>query len=155
MRAGDPERGFTLPGLLAVVAVTLMGLGTVSTLWSHARQREQEHELIRIGSAYALALERYRRLSPGSARHFPTDLGELVHDPRFVGTTRHLRRLYDDPLRPGRAWQVVRDADGRIAGVHSGSERLPLAQGAVDLRGEPLPPARRYSEWIFRARELP
>lgn len=155
MHSGDRARGFTLPGLLAVVAITLLGLGTASTLWSHERQREQERALIRIGSAYALALERYRQVSPGSARHYPADLGELVHDPRFVGTTRHLRRLYDDPLRPGRGWRVVRGPDGRIVGVHSASETRPLAQGTLDRRGEPLPPAARYSEWIFRAREWP
>lgn len=156
MQAGNAFcRGFTLPGLLAVLAVSLLGLGAAARVWSQDRQRDQERELIRIGSQYALALERYRQLSPGSQRRFPEQLHELVLDRRFVGTMRHLRRLYGDPLEPGSAWQPVRGADGRIVGVRSASARAPLSQGAVDPRGQPLPAATRYSDWVFQARTLP
>jgi type II secretory pathway pseudopilin PulG len=158
MRAGDRRRnaGFTLPGLLAAVTISLLGVQAALTVASQARQREQERELVRIGSAYAIALERYRRVSPGSDRRLPTDLAQLVRDGRFVGTQRHLRRLYDDPLRPGQPWQVERDAEGRIVGVFSASAARPIADGAVDARGLPLPTAaQRYSDWVFRARTTP
>lgn len=155
MRCGEGQCGFALPGLLAAVTVMLLGLGAAAPRWAHDLQREHEHELIRVGSAYAAALERYRRLSPGNVRRLPTRLQDLLRDPRFAGTVRHLRRLHDDPMVPGAAWQVVRDAQGSIVGVHSGSARAPLAQIARDLRGEPLPRASAYDQWVFRVRELP
>lgn len=155
MRCGERERGFTLPGLLAAAALILLGLSAAAPRWAHERQREQERELIRVGSAYAVALERYRRLSPGHVQRLPTRLQDLLRDPRFAGTVRHLRRLHDDPMVPGMAWMVVRDAQGAIVGVRSRSARAPLAQAARDLRGEPLPRATAYDQWVFRVRALP
>jgi type II secretory pathway pseudopilin PulG len=155
MRAGETQGGFTLLALLAFMAVTTLGLAAAVPRWSHERQREQERELIRIGTAYALALERYREVSPGTARRFPERLEYLLRDPRFVGTVRHLRRLHDDPMALGVGWQVLRDAQGSIIGVHSGSPRAPLSRAATDLRGEPLPDATSYAQWVFRARDLP
>jgi type II secretory pathway pseudopilin PulG len=153
MQAG--ERGFTLLGLLAAVTVTLLAVQSAVTVWSHVQQRERERDLIRIGSAYALALERYQQLSPGNLKQFPQDLNALARDTRFVGTMRHLRRVYDDPMRPGQPWQILRDAQGRIVGVFSGSDKRPVAEGAADLRGVPLPPGPTYAQWVFRAREVP
>jgi hypothetical protein len=124
-------------------------------VWSQRLQRERERMLIDIGSRYAMALERYRAASPGGLKRYPQSLDELLLDRRFVGTVRHLRRLYDDPMQPGQPWMAVRNADGEIVGVHSTSTRAPVSTAARDRRGEPLPPARSYAQWVFTARHIP
>ena len=150
-----PTRGFTLPGLLVTMAILAAGLQAAAAVWSHQLQREQEQRLIQVGSRYALALERYRAASPGGLRRYPTALEELLLDRRFVGTVRHLRRLYDDPLQPGRPLALLRNADGEIVGVYSTSARVPIATAATDLRGQALPAARSYAQWVFQARFQP
>lgn len=156
MPHGDAgARGFTLPGLLVMLAVMAMGLQAAASVWSQRLQREREQRLIDIGSRYALALERYRAASPGGLKRYPSSLDELLLDRRFVGTVRHLRRLYDDPMQPGQPWMAVRNADGEIVGVHSTSTKAPVATAARDLRGEPLPPARSYAQWVFTPRHTP
>ena len=87
--------------------------------------------MLRIGALYVQALERYRRSSPGTDKRLPLELEELLMDQRFVGTVRHLRRLYPDPVGSTGRWGVVRGEDGRIQGVHSLSEDEPLIEAAV------------------------
>lgn len=153
MRRGDSrEGGFTLPGLLVAVTVMLLGLQSAAFVWSQQEQRDRERELLRVGGLYAEAIERYRDMSPGAVKAYPAQLQDLLLDPRFVGTVRHLRRLYEDPLQPGRALESVRNADGRIVGVRSSSAASPIARAPMDFRGEPLPAASSYSQWQFLAR---
>jgi type II secretory pathway pseudopilin PulG len=153
MRRGEPrEGGFTLPGLLVAVTVMLLGLQSAAFVWSQQEQRERERELLRVGGLYAEAIERYRDMSPGSVKTYPAQLQELLLDTRFVGTVRHLRRLYDDPVQPGRVLESVLNAEGRIVGVRSTSTAAPIARAPTDLRGESLPAALAYSQWQFLAR---
>jgi hypothetical protein len=76
-----------------------------------------------------------------------------VLDDRFPRPRRHLRQLYADPVEPDQAWGLITDADGRIQGVHSRSERAPLKQVAFEADGVVLPTASRYSDWKFIVRE--
>ena len=147
MRAG--ERGFTYVWVMAAVAILGVGLAAMGSLWSDDARREREQEALRIGRLYAEAIDSYYRASPGSAKLYPPSLEALLEDTRFVGTYRHLRRLYGDPLRPGQPWSVVRGADGRVRGVASTSEDAPLRQEPLDLGVVVLPAARKYSEWQF------
>jgi type II secretory pathway pseudopilin PulG len=151
MRAGSASQsGFTLVWVLAAVALLGAALAKVGPMWSQQAQRERETELLRVGALYAQALHRYRAASPGSAKQTPTNLQSLLEDTRFVGTVRHLRKLYPDPLSPDQAWGLLRNADGTIRGVYSRSELPPLRTETLQLPGvQALPAARRYADWHF------
>lgn len=146
--------GFTYPVLLVVVAVLGLGLAKLGPMWEQAAWREREQELLRVGELYAQALASARRESPGIDGAYPSRLDDLLLDPRVVGTRRHLRRLYPDPLEPGRPWGLVRDARGAIIGVYSQDPRPPLARVAMERGVVSLPAAERYADWIFGPREL-
>lgn len=143
------HQGFTMPALLLLVMLLSLAAATTGPLWSHTERRDRERELIRIGSLYADALTAYRQASPGTTRQFPERLEELLLDQRFVGYRRHLRRLYPDPLQPGTPWGLLRDEHGRIVGVHSLSEKMPIAQSPALPSGYRLNPASRYTDWKF------
>ncbi len=148
------SNGFTYPVLLVVVAVLGLGLAKIGPLWEEAVRRDREQELLRVGELYAQALAEARRESPGGDGAYPSRLEDLLLDTRFVGTRRHLRRLLPDPLLPGRPWGLVRDARGAIIGVYSQDQRQPMAMVGLERGPVSLPPANRYSDWIFGPREL-
>lgn len=153
MRVGDARwrRGFTLVALLFALALVSLALAAAGPIWSQQQRRERERELLRIGALYAQAIQSYQQSAPGSSRDNPARLEDLLLDTRFVGTRRHLRKLYADPLQPGRAWGLVKDEVGRIAGVYSQSTDVPIAKGPVQLPDRTLPPAQRYADWKFLA----
>ena len=80
---------------------------------------------------------------------YPPSLDSLLLDTRFVGTYRHIRRLYADPLDPSRAWGIVRAPDGGVRGVFSQSTEAPLRREPLDLGPTILSAASRYSDWHF------
>jgi type II secretory pathway pseudopilin PulG len=134
--------------------VALMGIGAaaIGPIWAEESRRDQESDLLRVGTLYAEAIGRYYKASPGSVKRFPPTLDALLEDTRFVGTVRHLRALYADPLGPGQSWGLVRAADGGIRGVYSQSEAVPLRKVPIELGSVTLPAAARYSDWQFIAR---
>jgi len=149
------QRGFTYLVVMATVAILGVGLAALGPVWADAVQREREQELLRVGELYARAIGNYRAASPGSVKRYPAELSELLQDHRFVGTRRHLRKLYPDPLNPGRSWALIRAADGGVAGVYSQDERLPFARAAQQVGVVQLPAAQRYSDWKFMLKETP
>lgn len=154
MRAGKAHRGASHRGFTyvwALVGVALLGiaLAAVGPMWADAARREREQELLRIGAIYAQAIAAYYKASPGSEKRYPPDLDALLLDTRFVGTQRHMRRLYPDPMRPLQPWAVVRGPDGTVRGVYSQSTETPFRTEPVDIGVATLPPALRYAEWQF------
>lgn len=143
------QAGFTYLTVVAGVAVLGVGLAAIAPMWAEASRREREQELLRVGQLYAKAIRTYHEQSPGSVRRYPPDLESLLLDPRPVGTRRHLRRLYADPLKPARPWGLVRNADGGIEGVFSQDGRRPLLQAHMRLETVDLRPAASYAEWVF------
>ena len=143
------ERGFIYVWVLALIATLAVGLAAIGPLWSQETKREREDELLRVGKLYAEAIARYYRLSPGSVKRYPPSLEVLVLDTRFVGTVRHLRMLYADPVAAGAAWGLLRAPDGGIRGVYSQSIDAPLRTVAVNMGVTVLAPATRYAEWQF------
>ena len=137
--------------MLVVLAVISVGLAIAGPLWSQGVRREHEHDLLRIGATYAQALADYRDQSPGSDKRFPMTLGQLLNDERMVRMTRHLRRLYPDPVAPESPWGLIRDDRGAIQGVFSQSDDTPLAQGPQQAGSLVMPPVAHYSEWRFVA----
>ncbi|KQV95042.1 hypothetical protein ASC91_25790 [Pelomonas sp. Root1237] len=135
--------------MLLLVALTAAGLSTVAQSWAESARRDKEQQLLRIGALYVHALEDYRRKSPGTEKVLPMELEELVMDRRFVGTVRHIRRLYPDPVGTDGRWGVIRGDNGRIQGVHSLSADEPLIGASIERPGLQLPAARRYADWRF------
>jgi len=158
MEAGRPKRdqqGFTYVMVMAALVLLGIALAAMGPRWADQAQREREAELLHVGRLYAQAIKSYRDATPGSLRRYPPDLDSLTLDTRFVGTRRHMRRLYADPLDPLRPWGLVRDKDGGVVGVYSLDERTPFMQQRVRDDLLELAPATRYLEWIFSPRNTP
>jgi len=152
MRAGSRrQRGFTYLWLLAALAVLGVAMAAVGPLWATAAQRERESELIRVGVAYAQAIEHYRALTPAGMPALPHDVSELLLDPRFPFTVRHLRAAYTDPMQPGQPLEPVRDAAGGLRGVRSTSTLAPLRQVAWSDGRHTIAPAPQIRDWQFLA----
>lgn len=150
-----PQSGFTYVSIMVLVALLGLGLAMLGPLWAEEAQREREQDLLRVGELYAKAIDAYVRSSPGSQKRHPLRLEDLLLDTRYVGTQRHLRKLYADPLQPSRPWGLLRAADGGIRGVFSQDARLPFARAPLELASARLPAASRYSDWVFAPKEQP
>ena len=145
MSAGSRQQGFTLLGLMILIAVMGAGLAAYGELASHAAQREKEAELLFRGNQYRQAIESYYR----KERRYPGALAELVEDKRFPTPARHLRRLYADPVAGGTDWAVMEAPGGGIMGVHSKSEARPAKSGGFRLADKTFQDAQRYADWQF------
>ena len=159
MRAGNAglhagQRGFTYIWLLVAIAVLAIGMVTVGPLWARQAQRDREAEMLRVGVAYAVAIEHYYRMPAGGMRQLPRSVDDLLLDRRFPVPVRHLRSAYTDPLKPGVALELVRAPSGEIRGVASSSLEAPIRQTAWSDGRHTLPattPTTRYRDWQFLA----
>ncbi len=159
MRAGEArsqrvlaqpaQRGFTYVFMLTALTLFSIGLAAIGPAWADRVRREREQELIRLGSLYAAAIASYYAAAPGSLRQYPPELKDLLEDTRRVGTLRHIRKLYKEPLDSSRQWGIVRAADGGVMGVFSKSDEAPFHTAALDIGSAVLAPAERYSAWKF------
>lgn len=148
------QQGFTFVWAIAAVALISVGLSVVGPMWSDQSRRERERELLRIGAIYATAIANYYVSTPGTNKHYPMRLEDLLADNRFWSTRRHLRKLYPDPMQPDRPWGVIRASDGGIKGVYSQDEQQPFAQTAMALGNTRLGVATRYADWLFMPDEV-
>lgn len=155
MRSGSPisvtgQGGFTLLALLFVIAGLGVALAALGTAWETALRREKEAELLFVGDQYRRALESYHQASPGQDKHYPTRLKDLLADPRFPNTVRHLRRLYRDPLGGSEEWGLVKDGE-EIVAIHSLSTDPPLKTEGFPKTYEAFNGAGAYRDWVFTA----
>ena len=159
MRAGKhallaQQGGFTYLWLLAAIAVLAIAMSLVGPMWAEQVQRQREAELLRVGTAYAQAIEHYYRMQSPGARQLPRGVDDLLLDPRFAQPVRHLRQAYTDPLLPGRPLELVRGPAGELRGVASSSGAAPLMRAPWADGHHTLPaatPATRYRDWQFLA----
>lgn len=159
MRAGRPrieraEEGFTYLWLLAALAVLSIGMAVAGPLWARQAQRQREAELIRVGVAYANAIEHYYRMSPAGGQRLPQRVDDLLQDDRFPTPVRHLREAYGDPMLPGQPLEILRTPAGEIRGVASSSPDAPIRQTAWSDGHHALAapsPSTRYRDWQFLA----
>lgn len=115
------------------------GLAAYGEMASHARQREQEAELIWIGNQFREAIGLYYQRSPGAVKRYPGKLEELLEDGRFLNRQRYLRRVYADPMSGKAEWGLVEVPEGGIAGVYTLAEGSVLSQRRFTYQ----PPARK------------
>ncbi|MDC8757638.1 type II secretion system protein [Janthinobacterium fluminis] len=146
------QQGFTYLGLLILVAI--IGLvGAAGLKMGALLQRSAaERELLDIGAAFADALDSYARVTPAGQPRQPAALKDLLRDPRFPGTLRHLRKLYVDPMTGRAEWGLLHPPGGNgIVGVHSLSPARPVKVGNFDARFQGFEDKLRLSDWVFMA----
>lgn len=149
------QSGFTLLWLLFFVATLGVGMAAVGTLWHSASQREKERELLFAGDQYRRALESYSRAALAGETRLPKKLDDLLLDPRFPHTVRHLRRLYPDPISGKNEWGLLRDEQGGIAGVHSLSDQSPFKTAGFPAAYLEFEGKTEYRQWVYAAAAKP
>lgn len=171
-RAGDRQPaprgqgGFGYLWLLLAMALIAAGSGTLLELQQTVARRDKEKELLWIGRQFVAALESYRSVQSYEAgsmqgssnaasdpRYYPGSLEELLKDPRFPGTKRHLRRIFADPVMGKTEWGLIRRSE-RIVGIHSLSSNKPIKQDGFEPNEVSFAGAEHYSNWIFAAPQL-
>ncbi|MEZ4599953.1 MAG: type II secretion system protein [Syntrophotaleaceae bacterium] len=141
------ERGAALMILLVMVMIMGLSAGIAGTTWTNVMQRAREEEMLFRGDQYRRAIGSY--YSAGTtAGNYPLQVEELLKDPRYPGTVRHLRRLYPDPIT-GDAWELVKDSAGRILGVRGASGDKPLKTKDFPEEYEQFENAKTYRDWVF------
>lgn len=150
------QRGFTYLLVLFFIASVGAGLAAVGDLWATSRQQEREVELLFAGSAIRQAIASYYVATPGPVKQYPASLENLLKDPRFPDTRRHLRQLYPDPITGSTEWALIKAPQGGIMGVASPSERAPLKRvgfrdpnRAFEDQATRLREKLRYRDWEF------
>lgn len=151
-RARSPDAGFTYVGL--VIFVAILGLVGAATLKvdSLLRRVAAEQELLEIGAEYSEALRSYAAATPRGYPTAPPTMRELLKDPRFPGTRRHLRKIYVDPVTGRQEWGFVYQGDKTgVLAVYSLSQAQPLKQANFDARFQNFENKQHLSEWKFTA----
>jgi type II secretory pathway pseudopilin PulG len=147
-----PQAGFTYVGL--VVFVAILGLVGAATLKVDGllRRAAAERELLEIGAAFSAALRSYAAATPRGASPVPPTLQDLLKDPRFPGTRRHLRKIFVDPITGGTEWGIVYLGDKvGVLAIHSLSQAAPLKVAKFDARFPNFENREHLSEWKFTA----
>lgn len=147
--AGRRNAGFTYLWILFLVALMGIGLTVAAEITATAAQRDKEKALLAIGRQFRTAIgSYYEAQAPGGVRQYPASLEDLLHDRRFPGVRRHLRKLFVDPLTGKAEWGELRIA-GRIVGLYSLSERVPMKQGGFEADDTSFHGKQKYSDWVF------
>ncbi|MFC5480684.1 type II secretion system protein [Massilia suwonensis] len=156
MVARHPRRvaGFTYVGLIVFVAILgMVGAATVK-VDSLLRRAAAEQELLEIGAAYSAALRSYAAATPKGYTPVPPTLQDLLKDPRFPGTRRHLRKIFVDPITGGTQWGIVYQGENvGVLAVYSLSQAKPLKVANFDARFPHFENREHLSEWKFSAAE--
>lgn len=144
--------GFTYVGMVFFVAILgLVGAATlkVDTL---LRRAAAEQDLLEIGAEFSEALRSYAAATPRGYPTAPPTLQELLKDPRFPGTRRHLRKIFVDPVTGKDAWGIVYQGDKiGVLAVYSLSQAQPLKLANFDARFLNFENKEHLSEWKFTA----
>jgi len=146
------EGGFTYVGLVFFVAI--LGLVGAATLKVDAllRRAAAEQDLLEIGAEFSEALRSYAAATPRGYPTAPPSLQELLKDPRFPGTRRHLRKIFVDPITGKSEWGIVYQGDKiGVLAVYSLSQAQPLKVANFDARFLNFENKEHLSEWKFTA----
>lgn len=143
------QAGFSYLWVLLLVALMGVGLTVVAEMDSIVSQRDQEKALLVTGRQFQVAIGRYYEMvKVGGRNQYPARLEDLLQDPRYPGTVRHLRKIFIDPMTGKAEWGLVK-VGGRIVGVHSLSEKTPIKQANFEADFSNFGDAQKYTEWVF------
>ena len=142
--------GFSYISALIFVSVMGISLTAASTYWSTIIKRDKEQELLFRGDQIRRAIESYFNGGPGGkGEQYPGSLKDLLKDPRYPSMTKHLRKIYEDPMTDDGQWGIIMASGGRIKGVFSKSKDKPLKIGDFPKGYESFENAEKYSDWKF------
>jgi type II secretory pathway pseudopilin PulG len=142
------QRGFTMIGILFLVAGLGVAMAALGTMWHTLSKREKERELLFIGEQFRRAIESFWKAPADGVRRLPKDFDELLADPRVPTIRRHLRRVYRDPMTGEATWGTVKEPDGGISGVYSLSEEKPFKTANFPAAAD-FQKANSYRDWVF------
>ena len=140
--------GFTYMSVLVLIIVTGIALTSASRSWRLTMQREREKELLFRGDQIRNAIKSYYNAVDGKFA-YPSRLEDLLKDPRFLATRRHLRKIFKDPMINSGEWGIVLGSGNSIKGVYSKSEGVPLKKGDFPEVYQNFELANKYSDWKF------
>lgn len=143
------QKGFTIIGILFLVAGLGVAMAALGSMWHTLSQREKERELLFVGNQFRQAIESFWKAQAGGVRRLPKDFEELLSDPRFPNTVRHLRRVYRDPMTGETEWGIVKEPDGGISAVFSFSEGKPFKTANFPAAYADFGAAQTYQDWVF------
>ena len=113
MRDSHRARGFSMPALLAMLAIMTLALMLALPSWRYVVKDDKEQELIFRGGQISAAIARFQRKN-GNA--LPTSFEQLVKG-------KYLRQEYRDPMTKDGKWRIVRP--GEVAPIRPGGPALP------------------------------
>lgn len=149
MPVGKRAAGFTYITVLVLLFVLGLAQVKIAKVWRAEQVRDRETELLAIGDEFRHAIRSYYEQSPGTVKRYPRSLNDLLEDQRFLGVTRHLRRLYADPLTGKAEWGTVAAPDGGVMGVYSLASGVPYKQGNFKVLHQAFAGASSYRQWVF------
>ena len=122
----NQQKGVTYLWVLLILFIIGLGIGKSLDVYSLRVQRQKEKELISIGLAYKTAIQDYYQSAPsGQPAQYPSDLKQLLKDPRHIVIRRYLRKLYLDPIT-NKPFEPIVTPQGGIWGVKSTSLKPPI-----------------------------
>ncbi|MNS03123.1 hypothetical protein D3C72_344510 [compost metagenome] len=144
------QQGFTyLSALILVAIISMVAVSTVQ-VGTFLQRRAAEEELLKIGIEFRNAFISYASSTPAGQSKLPSNLEELLRDPRYPNTRRHLRKLYADPITGKSEWLPISARTGPgIAGVSSTSNLKPIKTGNFDSIFQEFEKATTYQDWQF------
>jgi type II secretory pathway pseudopilin PulG len=148
-RIAPLQLGFTYVGLLLCLFVIALSSLVVVQTSSLLVRRAAEQELLCIGREFSVAFRTYYQSTPIGQRRYPNSLQDLLRDTRTPEISRHLRRLYADPLTGKETWGLVQAPEGGILGVYSLSQETPIKIGNFDVDQTGFENSTSYSDWKF------
>jgi len=143
-----PQGGLVLIALLLMLMLVGIGALSAAEIWSTARKREREVELLWVGDQYRHAIESYWRITPGPRKVLPSSITQLLNDDRFPNPVHHLRRAYRDPMAEDVDFEPV-VVNNALVGVRSTSKAAPMKHAHFPKRYAQFANAEDYSQWQF------
>lgn len=148
-RGFGSQNGFSYIGLLIMIMIIGAASASILTSGSAMQRKGAEDELLFIGEQFQVALRSYYDATPVGTRPYPSQLGDLLRDPRFPTVRRHLRKIYADPLTGNNDWGIVEAPGGGIVGVYSRSTEAPIRTAGFGDNLAAFEGATKYTDWVF------
>jgi len=144
------QRGFTYISAIILVAIIGLVAATTVRLGATLQRAAAERELLYIGEQFSDALKSYANATPQGQPQQPPTLKELLKDPRFPGTRRHLRKIFVDPMTGKPEWGIVFMGDKLgVLGIYSLSTAEPIKVSNFPTRFQAFEGKRKISDWVF------
>jgi len=138
--------------LLLLVAMMGVSLVVGVEFYTTSVQRDKEVELLAIGHQFRSAIGRFyetqRAGGQGDKGEYPATLDDLLKDNRSLALRRHLRRVFVDPMTGKAEWGLLK-VGGKIVGVHSLSDKMPIKQDRFEAEDMGFRGKEKYSDWVF------